>query len=85
MELNDTVSVILTEYGANFLNSKNQRIREENTHLRELFPEEMIEKFYPINYHKGSELQESLWIILNWFRTCFNIGGDIPFTNLHTV
>ncbi len=85
MELNDIVSVTLTKYGADFLNSKNKKERKENSYLREFCPKELVEKLRPIDYQEGTKLQESLWIILNWFGTCFNIGDNVPFTNLHTV
>lgn len=85
MELNETVSITLTKSGADILNSENLEKRKKNIEKYTLCYKELIERIYPINYHEGQEIQETLWVIFNWFGIHSYIGNDIPFTNLHVV
>lgn len=73
MNLNDTVTVVLTKFGAHLLNVRNYK-------LNKLFMKKSFA--YKVDYKEGDVYENTLWTILGLFSDCFYAGHEAPFTDL---
>lgn len=71
MELNDNVTVKLTEAGAKILN-------DQNIKLKQLFPK----LYWKTNYKAEEFYSVQLWNLFNDFGKHCCCGGEVVFTNL---
>ena len=72
MELQDRVTVVLTQYGANVLNQKNKEFND------------MCPKIKPLktNYKEGDLFTSNLYDIINSFKEEFGVGCHVCFKNI---
>lgn len=67
MNMNDNVSVILTESGAKVMNG------------REDYFSRIIPNYNKHEYREGDELRTQLWCLFEYFGSYVNITCDTPF------
>lgn len=71
MELNDQVTIVLTETGAKILNKYNVKMQQLSPTLN-----------LDIVYKAGDVYRDQLWSLFNVFKEDCCIGGTVIFTNL---
>ena len=71
MELNDNIQVVLTEFGATFLNTENKK-------MTKLAPS----RNWKTDYKEGDIYTTQLWGLFVIFRDACSLGVKLPFTNL---
>lgn len=71
MELNDQVTIVLTETGAKILNKHNIKMQQLSPTLN-----------LDVVYKAGDVYRDQLWSLFNVFKEACCIGGTVIFTNL---
>lgn len=75
IDLNDTVSVILTKWGATYLNARNMYKNETDT----------VKPIYKVDYKEGDVYKGQLWQLILDFKDGFRFDKEKVFKQLTKV